>query len=51
MIIGLETILWVWYDIEFMKTRMDHEKIINISDRDGERIQIAHVSTKWTRID
>ena len=33
MIIGLETILWVWYDKDdyLMKTHMDHAEIFNIS--------------------
>ena len=33
MIIGLETILWVWYDIEFLKTHMNHVEIFNISTK------------------
>ena len=35
MIIGLEMILWVWYDKDdyLMKTHMDHAEIFDISTK------------------
>ena len=44
MIIGLEMILWVWYDKDnyLMKTHMDHADIFNIS-REKERELELHM--------
>ena len=52
MTISSKQFLWVWYDIELMKTHyMDHVEKINMSTKiEGEFELRMHV-TKWTRID
>ena len=50
MIIGSETILWVWYDIELMKTHRDHAEKINTSTKIERKIEFPMYASKWTQI-
>ena len=51
MIIGSETILWVWYDIELIKTHMDHAEKINMSTEMEREFEFPMHASKRTRID
>ena len=50
MAIGSETILWVWYDIELMKTHMDHAEKINTSTKIEREYEFAIYASEWTWI-
>ena len=50
MIIGSEQFLWVWYDIELMKTHMDHVEKINMSTKIEREFEFPMDASKWTWI-
>ena len=55
MIIGLEMILWVWFDKDdyLMKTHMGHAEIFNISiekEREIELHMLPPVNSNWLDI-
>ena len=50
MIIGSETTLWVWYDIELMETHMDHSEKINMSIEIKREFELPMHASKWTWI-
>ena len=50
MIIGSETILWVWYDIELMKTHMDHVEKNNMSTKVEREFEFPMYASMWTWI-
>ena len=51
MIIDSKQLLWVWYDIELMKTHMDYAKKNNMSIEMEREFEFPMYATKWTRID
>ena len=51
MMIGLEQLLWVSYDIELMKTHVDHAEKINMRTYIEREFELPMYATKWTRID
>ena len=50
MIIGSEQFLWIWYDIEVMKTCMDHVEEINMNIVIESEFEFPMYAFKWTWI-
>ena len=51
MIIGSKQFLWVWYDVEFMKTHIDHVEKIKMSTDMEREFEFPMYATNWTQID
>ena len=51
MTIGSKQLLWVWYDIELMKTHMDHAEKINMRKEIERDFEIPMHATKQNQID
>ena len=50
MIIGLETNLWLRYDIELMKTHMEYPEKVNMSKKMDREFEFPMYASKWTWI-